>query len=166
VSVSSIVLLPDGPQNADARSIWPPQGEWDGESLDDIDRAIYTSLYSDKRVKQSELPPGEHDRRGWWGDTPALVEVPGDTWGSRLWLAQRAKLTDDPKVDGVRLVQLQRWAADALQWMIDDGMVAALEVIAERLSSTRAALQITTQRSRTDQPRSYYYDAVWEEYRV
>jgi phage gp46-like protein len=162
--VSSFVLTADGVENADAPSIWPPSIEWAGESLDDLEQTIYTSLYSDARVKQSELPPGDFDRKGWWGDSPAIVEVPGDTWGSKLWLAQRAKLTSDPNVPGVRLVEIKRWAAEALQWLVTDGVVSSLEVHTER-QGNRAVLQVTVVRERNDQPESYWFDALWEDRR-
>jgi len=159
--VSDHVLLSDGVQNANAPSIWPPTAEWAGTSLDDLERSIYTSLFSDARVDQSALPPGDFDRRGWWGDSAALVEVPGDVWGSKLWLAQRAKLTEDPNIPGVSLEQIRQWAIEALQHMVDDGVVFALEAITER-QGDRAVFQVTTVRERGDQPESFWFDALWE----
>lgn len=139
-------------------AIWPPPGEWSGESLDDIDAAIFSSLFSDGRVTFEELPAGATIRRGWWGDT--FPEVRGDKWGSKLWLAERAKLTTDPNVPGVSTSKLRRWATDSLQWMIDDGVVVSLEVETEIVLG-EARLGITTVRERGDDPRTYFYDALW-----
>jgi len=142
-------------------AVWPPPGEWSGDSFDAIDAAIYSSLFSDARADETEK---QTDRRGYWGDT--FAEVPGDRWGSKLWLAERAKLTADPRVGGegvVRLAQLEQWAREAVQWMIDDGVITSIEIESERREGGQALLQVTYTRERGDDPRTRFFDAVWAE---
>ena len=141
-----------------AFSIWPPSDEWSGESLDAVEAEIYASLFSDARVSLEELPRGDTDRRGWWGDT--FAEVKNDVWGSKMWLAERAKLTVDPNVPGVNLATLRKWTAESLQHMIDDGVIVALDIVTERVGN-EARLGVTTVRERGDDPRTYFFDALW-----
>ena len=56
--------------------------------------AVMTSLFSDRRGTRQEVDRfGDSDPRGWWGDLLAPVE--GDAWGSKLWLLEREKQTDE-----------------------------------------------------------------------
>ena len=85
---------------------------WDGEDIDlsfdadPLESAALISLFTDGRVAVEELPQGETDRRGFWGD--ALSQ--GTKTGSRLWLLGREKKT--PEV--LRLHE--DYAREALQW--------------------------------------------------
>lgn len=82
----------------------------------DLQSAFLLSIFTDAPAKDDDvIPDGSTDRRGWWGD-----DDPNDPYptGSRLWLLERSKLTDD-------VAKLARdYAAEALQWMLDDGVVA------------------------------------------
>lgn len=54
------------------------------------------------------------------GDTWPAVQ--NDRYGSRLWLLQRSKLTN-------QLVQTVRgYIRECLQWMIDDGVVSRIDL--------------------------------------
>ena len=85
--------------------------------------AILISLLTDALADEGDLlPTADTDRRGWWGDTYA--ELPGDRIGSRLWLLSRAKQTP-------QTLELARgYARDALAWLIEDGIAAAVQVAA------------------------------------
>ncbi len=100
--------------------------------------AVLISLFTDARVDVDELPDGETDRRGWWGD--ALTD--GDATGSRLWLLERCKQTDDV------LVLAEGWAQEALAWMVEDGIATAVDVTAEWVG--REHMQISVAVSRPD----------------
>ena len=77
------------------------------------------SLFTDRRAGGDDgLPPAE--RRGWVGDV--LAEVPGDRYGSRLWLLKREKQTEETRI------RAEEYAREALEWMVDDGLVSAIEV--------------------------------------
>ena len=87
-----------------------------------LETAVLMSLFTDRRVEDDDLPPGEFDRRGWWGD--ALSET-GDEIGSHLWLLSREKQI--PSV----LVRAEGYAQESLAWMVNDGVVRETEVMAE-----------------------------------
>jgi phage gp46-like protein len=90
---------------------------------DSLRTAVLISLFTHARVDDDSLPPGELDRRGWWGDS--FATVPGDKIGSTLWTLQREKLTPALRSRAERL------AERALRWLIEDGVAAAVEVSSE-----------------------------------
>ena len=92
-----------------------------GGFVDDagLGTCVFISLFTDRRAGPDDGLPAA-DRRGWPGD--ALAEVEGDRIGSHLWLLRRAKESEETRAlaeDHVRT---------ALQWMLDDGLVSAIEV--------------------------------------
>lgn len=74
--------------------------------LDPLTRAVVISLFTWRRAEpddNADVP------MGWWGDTWPAVQ--NDRYGSRLWLLQRSKLTN-------QLVQTVRgYIRECLQWM-------------------------------------------------
>ncbi|WGL97902.1 phage GP46 family protein [Arsenophonus sp. aPb] len=97
------------------------RGEWrvgQGELLSghDLQSAIIISLFTD-RLARDDDNIDDNFRRGWWGDSGQDYLI-----GSRLWLIQREKLT----VNVAR--RAEDYAKEALQWLIDDGVVASLEI--------------------------------------
>ncbi len=108
--------------------------------------AVTLSLFTDRRAGDSDvLPDGGDDRRGWWGD--AFPEVPGDVYGSRLWLYARAK--DLPAT----LEAVREAATEACAWLTEDGVAARVEAVAERLRAGVLSLTVAItrpDRSRTD----------------
>lgn len=96
-------------------------------------RAVVMSFFTWRRANADDvLPNAGGSRMGWWGDS--FPPAPGDRIGSRLWLLARAKLTD-------ATVQLaQGYAQEALQWLVDDGVAARIEVQAERQGLATLAL--------------------------
>ena len=84
--------------------------------------AVVVSLLSDRRVPAGELPPGETDRRGWWGDS--VADADGDRIGSRLWLIGREKVT--PAI----VPRAEAYAREALEWLVEDGHVEHVDVAA------------------------------------
>lgn len=84
--------------------------------------ATIMSFFTDRRaLPEDELPDGTADRRGWWAD--AYNDRPA---GSRLWLLSREK-----ELDSV-LRRAKEYAEEALAWMVEDRIAAAVEVEAER----------------------------------
>lgn len=91
--------------------------------LDDtLTNAIIISLFTDARVD------GE---RGWWGNSFATFEM-----GSKLWTLHRSKQIDDILEDA------ERYARDALQWMITDKLVSSLSVTATNPKQSMLLLTI------------------------
>ncbi|WP_374572509.1 phage GP46 family protein [Phenylobacterium sp.] len=88
---------------------------------DDLTTAVLISLFTDGRASDPELVDvGARDPRGWWGDQGSTTRI-----GSRLWLRFRAKAS----AATLRLVRGD--IVDALQWLIDDGVVASIDVATE-----------------------------------
>jgi phage gp46-like protein len=89
----------------------------------DLATAAIISLFSDRRAETSDqLVPGEDDPRGWYGDTFLQSLTPGDRLGSRLWLLRRVKSNDRLPLVAKQYIQ------QALQWMLDDGLVSTIQV--------------------------------------
>jgi len=88
--------------------------------------AVLISLFTDRlAAADDELPDNSGDRRGWWGDLPldqANTGATPDLIGSRLWLLVRQKQTQ------AVLNAAIGYAREALQWLIDDGVAARIDV--------------------------------------
>lgn len=81
--------------------------------------AVLVSLLTDRRAAAGELPAGETDRRGWWGDSLA---ADGDRIGSGLWLLGR----EARRPDVVR--RAEGYAREALAWLVEDGAAERVDV--------------------------------------
>lgn len=105
------------------------------DSSEPLVRAVMISLFTWRRANpDDELPdtsPGAQ-RMGWWADS--FPTVPNDRIGSRLWLLSRAKLTAET------LKRAREYAVEALQWLIDDGIAARVDVEVERQGLSTLAL--------------------------
>ncbi|MBB5414114.1 phage GP46 family protein [Paraburkholderia atlantica] len=120
---------------SDTQTIWDSansRGDWKmaGPVLatgDDLQTAILISLFTDRMAEPDDvIPDGSGDPRGWWGDAGESVPI-----GSRLWLLSRAKQTQET------LQKAYDYIVEALQWLIDDGVVAKFDV---RVEWTRASM--------------------------
>ena len=87
-----------------------------------LQTAVTISLFTDKRVSDDELPIEETSKRGWWGDT--FPNVDQDKIGSKLWLLERVKRTAET------LRKAEDYIKEALNWLIEDGVAASIEVSA------------------------------------
>lgn len=106
----------------------------------DVESAVLISLFTDRQAEVNDVLPDARpgatgDRRGWWGDDP---EKP---MGSRLWLLNRAKAPLDVAA------KAEDYAAEALQWMIDDGVVARFDIQAEWVRPKQLSLLVIAYRS-------------------
>lgn len=90
---------------------------------DGLETAIVISLFTDRRCSADQLPDNETDQRGFWGDAFAMLA--GDQTGSLLWLLAREKT-----INAV-LARAKDYAADALKWLLEDKVAAALEIETE-----------------------------------
>lgn len=115
--------------------------------------AVVLSLFLDRRVGADEVPEGETDPRGWWGDSAT------DRIGSRLWLLDRA--TNTPAT----LDRARVYALEALQWLVDDSVAESVDVTTEFVRSPSGGwglgLFVTIRRPATD-PVSYQFGRVWD----
>lgn len=97
--------------------------DFDLATDDGMDTAIVLSLFADARANDDDqLPAGQTDRRGWWGD--AFAPVSGDRNGSRLWLLRRSKQLQ------YALNEAREYAEEGLAWMVADGVAERVEVVA------------------------------------
>jgi len=81
---------------------------------DSFDTALLMSLFVDRRADSSEVPVPEL-RRGWWGNL--LNDIPDDENGSKLWLFDQARLTQND------VNKLDDEGNNAVQWLRDDNLV-------------------------------------------
>lgn len=110
---------------------------------DTLYSAVIISLLTDRRAAADDVLPDApvrngplpSDRRGWCGD--ALSEISGDRIGSRLWLLQREKQTEETRRRAID------YAREALQWMIDDGDVLRFDIDASWPQRERLDLFVT-----------------------
>lgn len=91
---------------------WPP---------DPLTRAVIISLFSWRKAEPDDNP--EQDN-GWWGDSFPTIQ--NDRIGSRLYLLSRQKLTNKTPL------KAREYISQALQWLVDDGVAARVDVTAER----------------------------------
>jgi phage gp46-like protein len=100
---------------------------------DALARAVIISLFTWRRANSDDDLPGTQ-KNGWWGDT--YPQIDNDRIGSRLWLLSRAKLTTET------VLRAKEYAEEALQWLIDDGIAADVQVQSERQDLFMLALGI------------------------
>ena len=102
-------------------------------SGNDLPTAILISLFTDRIAATDDvITDGTGDPRGWWGDLDEDYPI-----GSRLWLLDRAKATD------TTLQNARNYIVEALQWLIDDGVVASFDIITEWTRPNMLGAQIT-----------------------
>lgn len=99
-----------------------------------FETAVLISLFTDGFVDLEDLPEGETNPRGWWGD--AVSNVNTDQIGSKLWLFDRSKIIENTESG------LETFAKAALKWMIEDGIAATVSAVATRIDKTRIDLSI------------------------
>lgn len=116
--------------------------------LDLLTRAVVISLFTWRRAK----PDDETDMpMGWWGDTWPVAQ--NDRYGSRLWLLQRKKLTNQTALEA------RTYIREALQWMIEDGLVSRIELIIQRTGINELGNSITLWRN--GEPTTISFDDLW-----
>lgn len=115
--------------------------------------AVMMSLFTDRRANAddpSDPLTDDGDRRGWAGD---LLNDPGDRIGSRIWLLRRAKLTQETAS------LLETYAAESLQWLLDDGV--ADTVVCTATIMPPEAISLVNQIFRDGKPLGRW-DFVWK----
>ena len=133
----------------------------DLEASTGLETAVIMSLFTDKRARpDDQLPDSDNsDRRGWWGDLTSAY--PNDQIGSRLWLLERAKTTEDVPI------KAKKYAEECLQWLIEDGVAVRVEAEAERQGTPGndiLALKVLIYRKHGDsQAEEYYYQWSMQE---
>lgn len=119
---------------------------------DPIIRAVVISLFTWRRAHPDDDLPG-NQKFGWWGD--AYPDVANDLIGSRLWLLSRTKLMPNTPQLAIG------YAKEAMQWMLDDGVAARIDVNAERYGIDGLALGITIYRDDGHTPINLRFADLW-----
>lgn len=117
----------------------------------DLETAILTSLFTDRRARKDDALDDPSDPRGCWMDA-----IRGD-FGSRLWELKRQKITDE-------IVQRAReYAEEALQWLVDDGVADGIKVTpyVDRAKGLIGLLVVVTKGAS-----SRRYEFAWREYGI
>lgn len=98
-----------------------------------LETAVLLSLFIDRRAEDDDVPPSgdPRDRRGWWADQ--FADVAGDLIGSRLWLLDRSKRTNET------VLRAKQYVTEALAWMLEDEVVENIDIT---VNVTAAALLI------------------------
>jgi phage gp46-like protein len=144
---------------ADISTVWVPleaRGDWQLAGADllsgnDLDTAVYISLFSDQLASADDIiPDGTTDRRGWWGDEGETVPI-----GSKLWLLSRSTLTT-----AVALLA-QNYITEALQWLIDDGVAASVSVTTQIQTPSMLGAVIQIFKTGSTQPVTLKYSWAW-----
>jgi len=112
-----------------------------------LETAIFISLFTDRRANADDKLQNENEFRGWWGDEE------GDKIGSRLWLI-------DGKATQENIRKAESYAKEALQWLLDDGVVSKLTVIAEKQGEA-LALQVKLEYS-DGTKEAFKFKDLWE----
>lgn len=118
----------------------------------DLRNAVVLSLFCDRRAEDDDaLPDVTGSRRGWWGDA-----LTGRRIGSRLWLLSREKQLREV------VNRAREYAQEALQWLIDDGVVDDLVVEAEIVAAGMLGLAVRIFRP-GENPEIYRYSYLWQD---
>lgn len=116
--------------------------------------ACLISLFADRRAEDDDqLPVEDGDRRGWWGDQ--FAEQEGDRIGSRLWLLERAKRTED------LVPSAEEYAREALAWLVEDRVASRVDVAAE-LEPRGLAIDVTIRKPDGDEA-NFRFSHVWDD---
>lgn len=115
----------------------------------DLQTAILISIFSDRMAQPDDvIPDGTNDPRGWWADD----EVP---IGSRMWLLKRAKQTTQT------LQRAYDYLAEALQWLIDDGVVGRFDINVQWVRAGMLGASITAYKPNGTQLTTGQYTWAW-----
>lgn len=156
----------------DIAVIWDPinaRGDWSVARGDlalgnPLLSAVMVSLFSD-RVAPSQPTAADQaaglgapgstlaDRRGWWGDA-----YTGRPIGSRLWQLKRAIK------NGLRAVpqEAEDMCAEALQWLVDDGVAASVAATATWAGRTALSLAIKIIEPGSSSPQTFQFQYAWD----
>lgn len=120
---------------------------------DELVQATLISLFSWRKSNDDDgvdIP----NRQGWWGDT--FASETNDRIGSRLWLLQREKLTDEV------VARAKEYAEESLQWMIDDALAVAVNVTTDR-ENNRLNMSVEIVRPGDAQSIQARFQNLWEQ---
>ncbi len=116
--------------------------EGDIKTVESFETALLMSFFCERRAQSSEVLES-HRRRGWIGNSSDFEN------GSKLWLYEQSRVTRST------LTAIETAVTNGLQWLVDDGLVVKIEVIAV-LKNSNITLTITIERPNSKVDRRYY----------
>lgn len=146
----------------DIKLVWDStrnRGDWaltSGDLVVDggLETAVLLSLFTDRVASSDFVPPAGSapDRHGWWGDSYEPSPI-----GSRLWQLNRSVKTDGTTL----LAMAQNFCAEALQWLIDAGVVANISISTAWIGPQAIGISITVARPQSP-PATFNFQWSWE----
>lgn len=145
---------------SDITTVWKvdkSSGDWLQDHVmlqkgNDLATAIYISLFTDRLADKNDfIPDGTTDRRGWWGDFQHDHKI-----GSRLWLLDRSKETNDV------LLKARDYVKEALDWMIKDGIVTKFAIRTEFTRSGMLGIYVLAYK-KDGSKEPIMFDWAWKE---
>lgn len=118
-----------------------------------LETAVIISMFTDRQVDDDELPDGETDRRGYWGDI--ANEDESDKTGSKLWLLAREKSRE------VIADRAKQYTEEALEWLKKDGVTDSIQVTATIPRTGVLLIEVTIARPSANV--SFRYDYLWQQ---
>ena len=121
-----------------------------------LESAVIMSLFTDRRAKEDDTLDDKNDLRGWWGDR-LDVDANDDKIGSRIWLLERSKTTNQT------IVKLKEYILEALDWMVEDGVAMKVDAEVERQGdpgNDRLAFSVTIYKIDGNNE-TYKFDDLW-----
>ena len=118
----------------DFKTAWDPdnaRGDWVlggpvADGISELETSMLISIFTDRLAAVDDrIPDGTDNPRGWWGDDANPEDSPETAArqiGSHLWLLDREKQA------GQILQRAYDYIRDALQWLIDDGVVTRFDI--------------------------------------
>lgn len=127
---------------------WALTATGDLDDAQQLQTAVIISLATDRRANDDDILPDplSEDRRGWWGDLNADAIWGGGPIGSRLWLLERAKITDSRAAQGATVNLVETYIREALQWLLDLKVASRLDVSASRTAINAISAGVTLYR--------------------
>jgi len=133
---------------SDISTVWfrdLAHGDWSIEDGilaqgNDLVTSVLISLFTDRIAQPDDIiPDGTTDARGWIGDLNEDAPI-----GSRIWLLDRSKQTAET------LNKAQIYIAEALTWLVDDGVVAGFEITVQWVRASFLGAQIVAHKPNGD----------------
>jgi phage gp46-like protein len=129
--------------------------------------AVIVALGTDARANPDDILPdaqltNDSNRRGWWADTNADVLWNGWPIGSRLWLLERHKITDNTARQGSTLARVDNYIREALRPFTDQGIASRIDVEVTRPALQTIVARVTLWRGPLPAIQ-LQYQALWNE---
>lgn len=118
------------------------------DETQELATAVAVALGTDRTANPDDPLPDidSDDRRGWWGDLDAEEIWNGWPIGSRLWLLERAKITDVASRFGSTVARAEAYIREAIQPFIKAGIATKMKVRAVRDGEERISAVVVLYR--------------------